>query len=199
MPETTWLHRLTDESNLWLMASLSEDSRRFADAADYYIRDATQCVKKNYLIQAALSCSCAASCLEKLGYAEFADQLYAEAASIHVDNAIRVIGVSIRERLWSLERAHVFFLLAHEVQSANAVHGKKQSLERGDPFIDFGGIVAHSSTDAYQSIKSMEGGHPMGTAWILNSIADFLAARRIQTGRMRRLGTGHNFGRVSER
>ena len=195
MPETTWLNRLTDESNLWLMAAKSEDSSRFVDAAHFYLRDATQCVRKNNLVQAALSCSSAASCLEKLGYGAFADQLYAEAASIHVDNAIRVIGVSIRERLWSLERAHVFFLLAHEVQSANEVQRKKLSLERGDPFIDFGGIIAPRRTDTDESIESMEREHPLGTDWILNSIEGFLAARRIQAGRMRKFGAGYNSGR----
>ncbi len=195
MTEQTWLNRLTDESNLWLMAAKSEDSGRFVDAADFYLRDATQCVRNNKLVQAAFSCSCAASCLEKIGYLACADLLYAEAASIHVDNGIRVIGVSISERLWSLERAHVFFLLAHEVQSANEVHRKKQSLERGDLFIDFGDIVRDPHTNTCESIESVKREHPPGTDWISKSIASFLAARRIQAERMRNFGVGYNSGK----
>ena|SRR5579864_8173337 len=190
MPETTWLHRLTDESNQWLMAAKSDDSGRLADATSYYLRDATQCVKKNKMVQAALSCACAATCLEKMGFHQFADQLYAEAASIHVDNAIRVIGVSIRERLWSLERAHIFFLMAHEVQCANEVSNRKQALERGDPFVDFEGTAAYSRASVMETIDAPEGANEMDFSWISSAITDFFAARRIQTGKMRRLSTG---------
>ena len=188
MPVAAWMRRLTDESNLWFLAVKSEDAHRFADAANFYLREATECVKKNMLVHAALSCACAASCLEELGDVASADRLYSEAASIHLDNAIRVVGVSIQERLWSLERAHVFFLLAHEPQSAGEVRSKKMSLERGNLFIDFGGIIRNPQPNAFELTKTTEPNNSTDAVWISKSIVDFLSARRIQMERMRKLG-----------
>lgn len=123
MPATTWLNRLTDESNAWFLAIKSEESSRYIDAVIYYLKDATECITKGLPLRAALSCASAASCLEKSGDALDSSRLYSEAASIYQNNS-RVVGKEIKERLWSLERAYYFSLLAHNIKQASEIHSE---------------------------------------------------------------------------
>mgnify|MGYP006207602731 CR=1 FL=1 len=67
MQVKTWLQRLTDESNLWFNAVRAEDDGNLEDAISYYIKDALECARQRSLVRSALSCSCAANCLAKMG------------------------------------------------------------------------------------------------------------------------------------
>jgi hypothetical protein len=112
MQVKTWLQRLTDESNLWFSAVKSEDEGNFEVAASYYIKDAQECIKQRSLVRAALSCSCAANCLSRMGAWSPARMLYSEAADIYVQNSEVVMAESIREALWSLQEAFENYVLA---------------------------------------------------------------------------------------
>jgi hypothetical protein len=112
MQVKTWLQRLTDESNLWFNAVKSEDEGNFENAVSYYIRDALECIKQHSLVRAALSCSCAANCLARMGAWSPARTLYSEAAGIYVENSEVAMSESIREALWSLQEAFENYVLA---------------------------------------------------------------------------------------
>jgi hypothetical protein len=112
MQVKTWLHRLTDESNLWFNAVKAEDEGSFEIATLYYIKDALECIKQRSLVRAALSCSCAANCLARMGAWSPARTLYAEAAGIYFENSEVAMSESIREALWSLQEAFENFALA---------------------------------------------------------------------------------------
>lgn len=124
----TWLDRITDESNLWLNAIKMDDAGKFFEAFVYYLKDASECLKHKSLIRAALSCSCAANCLTKLGDFIMARKLYQEAALIYDENASVILGTSIRESLWSLEESYECFLLAGDEKRSKEIYRKYISL-----------------------------------------------------------------------
>jgi hypothetical protein len=114
MQSTTWVDRITDESNPWLNAIKSEDERDFARAVALYLRDASENLEKNMLGKAALSSACAADCLERLSLFSHARLLYRETASIYAENADRVAGISVRELLWSLQESSQCYMMSGE-------------------------------------------------------------------------------------
>lgn len=134
MQVKTWLQRLTDESNLWFNAVKSEDEENFEVAVSYYLKDALECIKQRSLVRAALSCSCAANCLTKIGAWLPARTLYSEAAGIYVENSEVAMSESIREALWSLQEAFENYSLAGD-DAANTVRKKYVTLAaRTSPF-----------------------------------------------------------------
>ena len=134
MQVKTWLQRLTDESNLWFSAVKTEDEGDFVTAASNYLEDASQCLGRN-LVRAALSCSCAANCLVKLGAITQARTLYSLAAKIYVENSGFVMSESIREAMWSMQEAAENFTLAGDYKEADAVRSRYFALaSRTNPF-----------------------------------------------------------------
>lgn len=117
----TWLQRLTDESNLWFNAVKTEDEGLLGEATSYYLKDALECIKQHSLVRVALSCSCAANCLARMGALSEARKLYLEAASTYVENSDAVISESIREALWSLQEAFENYILGDNTEAANAI------------------------------------------------------------------------------
>ena len=135
MQVKTWLQRLTDESNLWFNAVKAEDEGDLSGAASYYVKDAAECIKQRSLVRAALSCSCAANCLAKMGAGPHARMLYSEAAGIYVENSEIAMSESIRESLWSLQEAFENFTLAGDNDRADAVRSRYVALAtRTNPF-----------------------------------------------------------------
>lgn len=135
MQVKTWLQRLTDESNLWFNAVKAEDEGDLAGAVSYYVKDAAECTRQRSLVRAALSCSCAANCLAKMGAGPHAKVLYSEAASIYAENSEVAMSESIRESLWSLQEAFENFALAGDNEEADAVRGRYVKLAtRTNPF-----------------------------------------------------------------
>ena len=123
-----WYHRITDTSNLWLIATNLEDDGNLEEAIKIYLKDATLSWEKGSLVKAALSCACAASCLEKIGYSKIARALYFESATIYEKNAHAMMDVSIREALWSLQRAYESCVLAESVRKAEELLYNYRSL-----------------------------------------------------------------------
>lgn len=107
-----------------------EDAQNFLDASIFYLKDTTECLKRDLLVRAALSCLCAANCLAKAGHNQDSSKLYLEAASIYEENADKIIGKSIRESLWSLQESYECFLLASDYYRAQRIFGKYTSLAR---------------------------------------------------------------------
>ncbi len=120
----TWMHRTTNESNLWLNAIKMEDECNYFEAFVYHSKDASECLKQNSFVKAAMSCSCAANCLVNLGNLAAARQLYLESARIYEENADSIIGKSIRESVWSLQEAYECYLLGGNGDKAQKVHDK---------------------------------------------------------------------------
>ncbi|MCI0558378.1 MAG: hypothetical protein MN733_07770 [Nitrososphaera sp.] len=135
MQVKTWLQRLTDESNLWFNAVKAEDEGDFVLATSLYIKDASECARQNTLVRCALSCSCAANCIAKLGALENADKLYNEAARIYAENSVAAMSESIREVLWSLQEAYENFVLGGDYEGAEDMQNKFLTLSaRTSPF-----------------------------------------------------------------
>ncbi|TLY11407.1 MAG: hypothetical protein E6K88_01645 [Thaumarchaeota archaeon] len=134
MQVKTWLHRLTDESNLWFKAVKAEDEGSFENAVWYYMKDVLECIKKHSLVRAALSSSCAANCLAKMGAWSPARVLYSEAAGIYVENSEVAMSKSIREAMWSLQEAFENYMLAGD-SAADTVRERYSTLAaRTSPF-----------------------------------------------------------------
>src|SRR5437867_3050745 len=121
MRVVTWLEKLTDESNTWFAALRAEAEGDFVSAIVLYLRDATESLRQGSLVRAGLSCSCAADCLVKTGDPGRSRNLYHEAGSVYRENFERAINVSVREALWSLERAYECYLLAPDSDGAQQV------------------------------------------------------------------------------
>jgi hypothetical protein len=133
---TTWKDKVADPSNLWLNATRSEEDGRFAEATVFYLRDAAACLSSNLGARAALSCSCAASCLEKTGNINAARNLYFEAAKMYEEQAAAAFATSIREALWLLQEAHDFYIIGGDAQKAAEVYDRCASLARkSSPFV----------------------------------------------------------------
>lgn len=178
MQVKTWLQRLTDESNLWFNAVKSEDEGNFEIAVSYYIRDALECIKQRSLVRAALSCSCAANCLARMGALSPARTLYSEAAGIYVENSEVAMSESIREALWSLHEAFENYVLAGD-SAADTVRGRYVTLAaRTSPFSRAEQAAGELETRRAESIKP----DPKNEASIPDSLAgeieNFVNARK---------------------
>jgi hypothetical protein len=133
---TTWKDKVADPSNLWLRATRSEEDGRFGEATVFYLRDAAACLSNNLGVRAALSCSCAASCLERTGNINAARNLYFETAKMYEEQAAAAFGTSIREALWLLQEAHDYFIVGGDAQRAIQIYDQCASLARkSSPFV----------------------------------------------------------------
>ncbi|SRR5713101_8889708 len=135
MGATTWLDRITDETNVWLSAVKAEEANDLHSAATLFLNDAASWLEKGSTVRAALSCSCAADCLTKAGAVEQGKRLYFEAGVIYSEIADARLSNSIRESLWALQRAYECFVLAEDVKEAE---GSRENFEilakRANPF-----------------------------------------------------------------
>lgn len=179
MQVKTWLQRLTDESNLWFNAVKAEDEGDFSNAVSYYIKDAAECIKQRSLVRAALSCSCAANCLAKMGAGSHARMLYSEAAGIYAENSEIAMSESIRESLWSLQEAFENFTLAGDDDNAKAVRSRYVALAtRTNPFSD--AEQAASSLDSRKSaiVKPATAADAGISEQLASEIDSFMRARK---------------------
>ena len=123
-----WLERLLDEENYWLKANHMEDDGNLLDAVEFYIIDAIKSTNNNYIVKTALSCSCAADCLNKLGNKEDARKLYSLSASLYEKNADYKIKTTIRESVWSLEQAYNNLIMANQIVHAKKIYSRYRQL-----------------------------------------------------------------------
>jgi hypothetical protein len=136
MGVTTWLDRITDETNVWLSAVKAEEAEDLETAATLFINDAATCLGSGSLVRAALSCSCAADCLSRAGAVEPGKRLYFEAGVMYSDTAEAMFSSSTREALWSLRRAYECFVLAEDVKESERARESFALLaRRANPFV----------------------------------------------------------------
>lgn len=132
-----WSDKITDRGNLWLAATNLEDDGNFLESAKLYLKDASWCVIKAQLVRAALSASCAARCLESLGHPQIAQALYSQAGALYENNAYSILDKSIREALWSFQRAYETLILARSKEKAQEMLYKYTSIaSKISPFSD---------------------------------------------------------------
>ncbi len=124
----TWASRIVARHNRWLEAVQKEDDGDIYGAILLYMNDALTCVVSHKLARMALSCSCAAHCLEKQGHPEIGKILYSESAKIYEECSIEYLDTSIRDSIWSLQRAYENYVLANNDQKANDVYYSFMSL-----------------------------------------------------------------------
>ena len=137
MGVTTWLDRITDESNLWLSASKAEEAKDHAGASVQYLNDASECLSRGSKVRAALSCYCAAGCLSKMGAVSDSKKLYHEAGRLYAAIADHNVSGSIREALWALQRSYGCFTLAGSAKDSETVFQAHRLLSRrANPFND---------------------------------------------------------------
>ena len=192
----TWLERLTDESNIWFSALRAEAEGDFVSAIVLYLRDATESLEPGSLVRAGLSCCCAADCLAKTGDPGRARNLYREAAGIYRENFERAISVSVREALWSLERAYECYLLAGDSEGAQEVREVYKPLtHRAYPFREHEQLqLPRSEPPSSNKTNSGAEGRPSDVE-LRKAIQEFLRFRgsskgRDVSGRPRRGGGG---------
>ena len=146
MQARTWLQRLTDESSLWFNAVKAEDSGDLATAASFYLKDAEASGKNRSIVRQALSISCAANCISRLGSEADARQLYSQAAKQYAKNAETAMHDSIREALWSLRESFENLILADNLDEAEELRNQYLALAaRKSPFSD--GSIAIKELD----------------------------------------------------
>ncbi len=183
MQVKTWLQRLTDESNLWFNAVKAEDEGSFESAVSYYMKDALECIKQRSLVRAALSCSCAANCLARLGAWSPARMLYSEAASIYVENSEIAMSESIREALWSLQEAFENYALAGD-SAADTVRERYVMLAaRTSPFSRAEQAAKELESRRVESIKSDPKKETSIPEELVGEIENFVKIRRSSTSR----------------
>jgi hypothetical protein len=201
MEAVTWIDRITDETNPWLVANKKEDENDYARAIVLYLEDATECLRQNQVVKAALSSSCAAECLAKTGKHRDANLLYSETARIYLANADSVITTSVRESLWSLREAYEYFLLAKDLTGARQVHYRLMYLaKRVDPNSGDLGIALELPRGPAQTTGN--GGKeelPLESSdGVAASIGQFMTMRRSQAGPVDR-STPHPAARTDKR
>lgn len=186
----TWSDRLVSRHNLWLEAVKSEDDGDFAQAVIMYLKDATTCWQNGLLARAALSCSCAAGCLQRTNHNEMAKILYSEAAVIYEEHSKSIIDLSIRESLWALQRAYENYIIAQEEIKAQEAYFKYASLSaRISPF--FGKEEAMQLLgfkEVYAKNLPAYNNHMAITGDIIECVEDFLESRRSES-KLKVLGT----------
>jgi hypothetical protein len=188
MEAITWIERITDETNPWLTANMKEDEHDYLQAVTLYLKDAGECLSQNALVKAALSCSCAADCLAKIGQSYYAQVLYSETAHLYLENADSIIGKSVRESVWSLREAHEYFLLAEDKLGARQAYDRFIHLaSRVDPNV--GNQEMNKLPHPKQSIRGGNGGNTNREEFPLDNSTDlaeslerFLLLRRSQHG-----------------
>jgi hypothetical protein len=143
MQVTTWIDRITGENNLWLSAVRCEDQDDYPRAFELYLEDAVQCLARDQLAKAALSCGSAADCLARVGLGSQSRLLYRETAAIYLEEAKRTAASSLREYLWTLRESYGYFTMADQraeaeevlriyervVRRVDPLGGEEQSLE----------------------------------------------------------------------
>jgi len=182
MQATTWIDNIAEESNLWFNAVKAEEGGEFDHAAILYLKDASQCLSKGMQLKAALSSSCAASCIHRMGSQVRAQQLYAESAQIYLEKAQSLAGVSVREFLWCLRESYRAFQHAGKREKAEEVHRYYLSLAgRIDPFIFADSL---SMSEPVQAEKESNEEHFQENQTMTQAIELFLEPRRDEYRKM---------------
>lgn len=118
----SWSDKIVDPSNYWLKAVNKEEEHEYEIAADSYLKDAIASFDKGSFNRAALSCSCAATCVSKLGDRKTAQKLFFEAGNLFETKANTVSSESIRDSVWALRQSYENFIMSGDVQKAEEIY-----------------------------------------------------------------------------
>ena len=181
MQNTTWIDRIAEDSNLWFRATKSEDEEDYLSAIRFYLQDASDCLRQHTLLRAALSSSCAADCLARIGDFTLAHALYSETASIYQENSESIISHSIRESLWSLRETYEYLLLADEKEKAQEIYKRFCLLaKRVDPFYQDEKIQLPQANGILGNLKIGRDFHLESSSEVAQAAEKFLQIRKSQ-------------------
>ena len=182
MQNTTWIDRIAEDSNLWFRATKSEDEEDYLSAIRFYLQDASDCLRQHTLLRAALSSSCAADCLARIGDFTLAHALYSETASIYQENSESIISHSIRESLWSLRETYEYLLLADEKEKAQEIYKRFCLLaKRVDPFYQDEKIQLPQANGILGNLKIGRDFHLESSSEVAQAAEKFLQIRKSQS------------------
>jgi len=168
-----------DTSNKWLQAIRLEGGGQFSEAVVLFLEDALTCLERGEPARAALDCSCAADCLEKMGEVIYSRELYREAAYAYLDNAA-LTNMSIRESLWSMRVAYEHLLSANDNEAAKELYAILAPLSRRiDSFAKAEAAIA-SSEDRPGRAAELATPYPAASPKALAAVKSFLQVRRIR-------------------
>jgi hypothetical protein len=179
MQNTTWIDRIAEDSNLWFRATKSEDEEDYLSAIRFYLQDASDCLRQHTLLRAALSSSCAADCLARIGDFTLAHALYSETASIYQENSESIMSHSIRESLWSLRETYEYLLLADEKEKAQEIYKRFCLLaKRVDPFYQDEKIQLPQANGILGNLKIGRDFHLESSSEVAQAAEKFLQIRK---------------------
>lgn len=182
MQATSWVDRITDEANPWLKATRMEERGDFANAAVLYLEDAIEGVKGDRLAKSALSASCAAMCLDALGFSAQATLVYGEVARLYYEYARRMSNLSVRELMWSLWQSGQCFLASGEEDKAEAVFREYAMVAgRVALFGDNSTVRLFEDGGARRQYLTRDQPPPGDWSALLNAIQRFVNLRRMGT------------------
>jgi hypothetical protein len=118
----SWSDKLVNPSNYWLKAVNKEEEKEYDIAAESYLKDAMTSFGRGSLNRAALSCSCAALCMSKLGDRRTAQSLFFEAGTLFETKANTVSEESIRDSVWALRQSYENFVMSGNLKKAEEIH-----------------------------------------------------------------------------
>lgn len=176
MVVTTWLDRITDESNVWLSALKAEEGKDYSGAAVLYLGDAANCLKNGSVVRSALSCACAAECLAKAGAIDEAKTLHLQAALMYSETAEAKVSTSIREALWALQRAYECFVQAGDSRGTQATYQAFTLLARRSNPFDVGAKAFELPKVGKKSAAGQAETRPAGEE-VQDALARFLKLR----------------------
>lgn len=127
--------KIPNESHLWLSATRNEDVGNLEESFRLYLLHSIEQLKKDSLINAALSCACAAKCAQTMNLNQISGKLCSESGKIYEEYSENILPKSIREALWSILAAYEYYILAGDVKRANSLEEKFVNLkQRLNPF-----------------------------------------------------------------
>ncbi len=119
----------------------AEEDSRLSEATTLYLRDAAECLNLGLKARSALSCSCAATCLQRMGNVNAARRLYLETAKIYEEQADASFSTSIRDALWLLQEAHDYYVLGGDSNGAAKQYERcVEIVKKLDPFASDGNL-----------------------------------------------------------
>lgn len=114
----TWVEKVTDDTNSWLLAANLQREGHFEDAASHYIKDASEQKDKN-ILRAALSISSAANCLANIDKIQESARLFLRASKLY-ETASESVNGDYKLKNWLSERISYCYMRASNSDKGTA-------------------------------------------------------------------------------
>jgi TolA-binding protein len=106
------VEKVTDDSNVWLLAVRLEDEGDFQGAYKFFMKDAKEYKDKNLDSRVALSYFCAARCKSNMGQEKKAKALYRSAGDHYTNFAKKSKKSSPKDASWASAKADECYKLS---------------------------------------------------------------------------------------